>query len=220
MRAWLEGSKPTVLSKCVLCDHLQADLTARDERIDTLVDDLDQAQYDKDAWKNHEESLWVQVFHGEGDDPFISAVSGAICIEQLTLIQEDIVTGAEDMLERGPGFYVFRCDHYEAHYDNVGMTEPAHWELAFESYDRFPWADEAEARVRAAKEAELIDIDDLFETPDCCFCSDTGYIIVDDTQPEYITTPCTECEKGKQIEATATSPGAKVAALMESRGEP
>lgn len=219
-RAALEGSRPTVLSKCVLCDQLQADLTERDERIDTLTDDLDQAQYDKDAWKNHEESLWVQVFHGEGDDPFISAVSGAICMEELTLIQEDIVTGAEDLLEKGPGFYVFRCCHYEAHYDNVGMTEPAHWELAFESYDRFPWADEAEAMARAAKEAELIDIDDLFETPDCCFCCDTGHIIVDDTQPEYITTPCTECEKGKQIEATATSPGAQVAALMESRGEP
>lgn len=35
-RAALEGSKPTVLSKCVLCDQLQADLTARDERIDML----------------------------------------------------------------------------------------------------------------------------------------------------------------------------------------
>lgn len=222
MQALLADPKPSelVLTKCRLCDQLQADLTERDERIDTLIDDLDQAQYDKDAWKNHEESLWVQVFHGEGDDPFISAVRGAICMKELTLIQEDILTGAEDLLEKGPGFYVFRCYHYEAHYDNVGMTEPAHWELAFESYDRFPWADEAEAMVRAAKEAELIDIDDLFETPDCCFCCDTGHIIVDDTQPEYITTPCTECEKGKQIEATATSPGAQVAALMESRGEP
>ncbi|HDS0925495.1 TPA: hypothetical protein QDZ23_000096 [Pseudomonas putida] len=221
MQALLAEPKPKelVLTKCKLCDQLQADLTARDERIDTLTDDLDQAQYDKDAWKNHEESLWVQVFHGEGDDPFISAVSGAICIEQLTLIQEDIVTGAEDMFEKGPGFYVLRCCHYEAHYDNVGMTEPAHWELAFESYERFPWADEAEAMVREAKEAELVDIDELFEVPDCCFCCDTGHIIIDDTQPEFITTPCTECEKGKQIEATAISPGTQVAALMESRGE-
>lgn len=201
-------------------DQLQADLTARDERIDTLVDDLDQAQYDKDAWKNHEESLWVQVFHGEGDDPFISAVSGAICIEELTLIQQEVVTGAEDMLENGPGFYVLRCRHHEALYDNVGMTEPAHWELDFESYERFPWADEAEAMVREAKETEVLSIDDIFEVPDCCFCCDTGHIIIDDTQPEYITTPCTECEKGKEIEATAISPGAQVAALMESRGEP
>lgn len=134
-----------------LLAQLQADLTARDERIDTLVDDLEQAQYDKDAWKNDKESLWVQVFHGEGDDPFISAVSGAICIEQLTLIQEEIVTGAEDLLESGPGFYVLRCRHHEAHYDNVGMTEPAHWEIDFESYSRFPWADEAEAMVKEAQ---------------------------------------------------------------------
>ncbi len=43
MRAWLEGSKPTVLSKCALCDQLQADLTARDEQIDALS--LDAGRY-------------------------------------------------------------------------------------------------------------------------------------------------------------------------------
>lgn len=151
LRAELGEAKGEYDRSANLIAQLQADLTARDERIDTLVDDLEQAQYDKDAWKNDKESLWVQVFHGEGDDPFISAVSGAICIEQLTLIQEEIVTGAEDLLESGPGFYVLRCRHHEAHYDNVGMTEPAHWEIDFESYSRFPWADEAEAMVKEAQ---------------------------------------------------------------------
>lgn len=36
MRAWLEGSRLTVLSKCVLCDQLQVDLTERDEEVDRL----------------------------------------------------------------------------------------------------------------------------------------------------------------------------------------
>ncbi|MCE0931673.1 hypothetical protein [Pseudomonas monteilii] len=176
MQALLADPKPNelVLTKCKLCDQLQADLTERDERIDTLIDDLEQAQYDKDAWKNEEESLWVQVFHGEGDDPFISAVNGAICIEQLTLIQEEIVTGAEDLLESGPGFYVLRCRHHEAHYDNVGMTEPAHWEIDFESYSRFPWADEAEAM---AKEVQQDYPDCPAHAPDepCPGCSTPGY---------------------------------------------
>jgi len=34
--AALSGFKPTVLSKCVLCDQLQADITERDELIDQL----------------------------------------------------------------------------------------------------------------------------------------------------------------------------------------
>ncbi|HGY3556636.1 TPA: hypothetical protein ACNVV3_002665 [Pseudomonas putida] len=45
MRAWLEGSKPTVLSKCVLCDQLQADLTARDQRIDFLEQQVQLADH-------------------------------------------------------------------------------------------------------------------------------------------------------------------------------
>lgn len=167
-RAALE-CKPTALVA-----QLQADLTARDERIDTLVDDLEQAKYDWDAWKNEEESLWVQVFHGEGDDPFISAVNGAICIEELTLIQEEIVTGAEDLLESGPGFYVLRCRHHEAHYDNVGMTEPAHWEIDFESYSRFPWADEAEAMAAEAN-ADYVDYPIHAHDKPCPGCGTPGY---------------------------------------------
>lgn len=49
MRAWLEGSKPTVLSKCVLCDQLQADLTERDQQIDALRQGM-KGDYDLDAW--------------------------------------------------------------------------------------------------------------------------------------------------------------------------
>ena len=74
--------------------------------------------------------------------------SGNIAIEQLGLIQAQLIEYRDDYFEKGSGLYVFRCAHYQAHYDNVGMTEPAHWETDFESYSAFPWEEEAEAMAQ------------------------------------------------------------------------
>lgn len=115
---------------------------------EALRDDVEQSQYDANAWRNSEESVWIEVFHSQGDDPFISAISGQITVEQLALIQAEILEYREDYFEKGSGLYVFRCAHYQAHYDNVGMTEPAHWETDFESYSPFPWDEEAAAMVK------------------------------------------------------------------------
>jgi len=120
------------------CDQVKAENEA-------LRDDIEQSQYDANAWRNGEESVWIEVFNSEGDDPFISAISGQITVEQLALIQEEILEYREDYFEKGSGLYVFRCGHCQAHYDNVGMTEPAHWETDFESYSPFPWEEEAAA---------------------------------------------------------------------------
>ena len=124
-------------------------LRAENERLkaesEALRDDIEQNQYDANAWRNGEESVWIEVFNSEGDDPFISAITGQITVEQLALIQSEILEYREDYFEKGSGLYVFRCAHYQAHYDNVGMTEPAHWETDFESYSPFPWEEEAAA---------------------------------------------------------------------------
>lgn len=115
---------------------------------EALRDDIEQSQYDANAWRNGEESVWIEVFNSEGDDPFISAISGQITVEQLALIQAEILEYREDYFEKGSGLYVFRCGHCQAHYDNVGMTEPAHWETDFESYSPFPWEEEAAAMAK------------------------------------------------------------------------
>ncbi|KAE9642399.1 hypothetical protein EJA70_19365 [Pseudomonas sp. PB103] len=128
----------------VECNQLKAENEA-------LRDDLEQNQYNANAWRNREESVWIEVYHSDGDDPFISAVTGQITIEQLTMIQAQIAEYREDYFEKGAGLYVFRCAHYQAHYDNVGMTEPAHWETDFESYSPFEWAEEAEAVSQAVQ---------------------------------------------------------------------
>lgn len=112
---------------------------------EALRDDIEQNQYDANAWRNGEESVWIEVFNSEGDDPFISAVTGQITVEQLALIQAEILEYRDDYFEKGSGLYVFRCAHCQAHHDNVGMTEPAHWETDFESYSPFPWEEEAAA---------------------------------------------------------------------------
>jgi len=112
---------------------------------EALRDDIEQSDYDANAWRNGEESVWIEVFNSEGDDPFISAITGQITIEQLGLIQAEILEYREDYFEKGPGLYVFKCSHCQAHYDNVGMTEPDHWETDFESYSPFPWEEDAAA---------------------------------------------------------------------------
>lgn len=113
--------------------------------VEKLRDELEQNQYDANAWRNGEESVWIEVFNSDGDDPFISAISGQITVEQLALIQTEILEYRDDYFEKGSGLYVFRCAHYQAHYDNVGMTEPAHWETDFESYSAFTWEEESAA---------------------------------------------------------------------------
>lgn len=115
--------------------------------VDSLRDDLEQVKYETNAWRNSEESVWVEVFYSEGDEPFISSVSGQITIEQLSLIQSEMIEYSEDYFEKGSGLYVFRCSHCQAHYDNVGMTEPAHWETDLESYSEFPWQSDSESIV-------------------------------------------------------------------------
>ncbi|MGY2364764.1 hypothetical protein ACW9IO_19590 [Pseudomonas azotoformans] len=124
---------------------LQAERDQLKAENEALRDDIEQTQYDTNAWRNGEESVWIEVFNSEGDDPFISAISGQITIEQLALIQGEVLEYREDYFERGSGLYVFRCAHHQAHHDNVGMTEPAHWETDFESYSPFPWEEEAAA---------------------------------------------------------------------------
>lgn len=124
-----------------------ADVLALIAEVDSLRDDLEQVKYETNAWRNSEESVWVEVFYSEGDEPFISSVSGQITIEQLSLIQSEMIEYSEDYFEKGSGLYVFRCSHCQAHYDNVGMTEPAHWETDLESYSEFPWQSDGESVV-------------------------------------------------------------------------
>ncbi|USW94195.1 hypothetical protein NHF39_23100 [Pseudomonas proteolytica] len=128
-----------------LSDSFRAERDQLKAESEGLRDDIEQSQYDANAWRNSEESVWIEVFHSEGDDPFISAITGQITVEQLGLIQAEILEYREDYFEKGSGLYVFRCAHYQAHHDNVGMTEPAHWEADFESYSPFPWKEEAAA---------------------------------------------------------------------------
>ncbi|NMY36178.1 MULTISPECIES: hypothetical protein [unclassified Pseudomonas] len=126
-----------------LSDSFRAERDELKAENEVLRDDNAQNQYDANAWRNQEESVWIEVFHSEGDDPFISAITGQITVEQLALIQAEILEYREDYFEKGSGLYVFKCAHYQAHYDNVGMREPVHWETDFESHSPFPWEEAA-----------------------------------------------------------------------------
>ncbi|WP_300727383.1 hypothetical protein [Pseudomonas sp.] len=141
----LKTENQSEVGACLLSVAENKKLKAENE---ALHDDIEQNQYDANAWRNSEESVWIEVFNSEGDDPFISAITGQITIEQLTLIQAEILEYREDYFEKGSGLYVFKCRHCQAHHDNVGMTEPAHWETDFESYSPFPWEEEVAATTK------------------------------------------------------------------------
>ena len=68
-------------------EHVNARLKAK---VQGLRDDIEQNKYDAKAWRNSEESVWIEVFNSEGDEPFISAITGQITVEQLALIQAEI----------------------------------------------------------------------------------------------------------------------------------
>lgn len=220
MQALLAEPKPNelVLTKCRLCDQLQADLTKRDQRIDQL----EQQPRVPDGFALVPQSMLLS-----------KEVIGVINFHCGDTDQEEGGQFGQYTDGRLWVGYVLDDDGNKVHglhlatdeYPEEGSTTL----IEFPEPGAQPEPEQCGACAGCASgcqvdkdspKAEVMDISDLGADAVCGICYDTGHIIIDDTGPDYVTTPCTECEKGKQIEATATTPGAQVAALMESRGEP
>lgn len=144
MRAWLEGAKPSVLSKCALCDQLQADLTARDEQNDQLR--MDAGRY-----------RWLRS--RDLDAISQGGVFAGLTPDNLVLNEETLDQAVDAAMYTTPpcgGANICQADQ------------------------------------------EVMHISDLGSDATCGVCYDTGHIIIDDTGPDYVTAPCTECELAKQ----------------------
>jgi hypothetical protein len=91
-------------------------------------------------------SVLAEVFFQQGDEPFICAVRGRICVEQLEAAQRDFRENLPDELERGDGIYTFDFYYEKGQYDEWGRCEIAPgWGFDFVSYAAFE-ADDQEAK--------------------------------------------------------------------------
>ena len=125
------------------------------------------AAFSEDGKRN----VLAEVFFQQGDDPFICAVRGRICVEQLEAAQRDFRENLPDELEQGDGIYTFDFFYEEGQYDEWGRCEIAPgWGFDFVSYAAF---EDAEEPADPAK---------------CESCGDWGHIETEDSAHD-----CPEC---------------------------
>lgn len=118
-------------------------------------------------------NVLAEVFFQKGDDPFICAVRGRICVEQLEAAQRDFRENLPDELEQGDGIYTFDFFYEEGQYDDWGRCEIAPgWGFDFVSYAPFEADDESPVEAKAA----------------CSRCGDWGHIETEDSAHD-----CPEC---------------------------
>lgn len=104
------------------------------------------AAFSEDGKRN----VLAEVFFQKGDDPFICAVRGRICVEQLEEAQRDFRENLPDELEQGDGIYTFDFFYEKGQYDEFGRCEIAPgWGFDFVSYAAFEAADESPVESEA-----------------------------------------------------------------------
>lgn len=198
MQALLADPKPSevVLTKCKLCDQLQADLTARDQRIDQL----EQQRPGPDGFALVPRSMLLA-----------KEVIGVINFHCGDTDQEEGGQFGQYTDGRLWVGYVLDDDGNKVHglhiatdeYQEEGSTTL----VEFPEPGAKPEPEQCGACANGCQldkdspNAEVMDISDLGADAVCGICYDTGYMIIDDTGPEYVTTPCMECDKGQQLAA-------------------
>jgi predicted RNA-binding Zn-ribbon protein involved in translation (DUF1610 family) len=135
-------------------------------------------------------NVLAEVFFQKGDDPFICAVRGRICVEQLEAAQRDFRENLPDELEQGDGIYTFDFFYEKGQYDEFGRCEIAPgWGFDFVSFAAFEAADEP------------------VDTAKCESCGDWGHIETEDSAHD-----CPECGPSvieRAVEAGVMNPPAE-----------
>lgn len=140
------GLKATVAQQAQMIEHLRGGPTPLYTAVDManaaaggFRDGL--AAFSADGMRN----VLAEVFFQQGDDTFICAVRGRICVEQLEAAQRDFRENLPDELEKGDGIYTFDFFYEKGQYDEWGRCEIAPgWGFDFVSYKAFE-AEEVQA---------------------------------------------------------------------------
>lgn len=148
-------------------------------------------------------NVLAEVFFQKGDEPFICAVRGRICVEQLEAAQRDFRENLPDELEQGDGIYTFDFFYEKGQYDDMGRCEIAPgWGFDFVSYAAFEAADEEES-TPAADEPRIDDIPDF--TPGSGNKAKRRIAAIEAAKAESF--PCWSCSKPVTMEERATEDG-------------
>lgn len=80
----------------------------------------------------------MEIFHDGGPEPFVCAIHGCICLEQVEAAQTDFRENMPDELDQGEGIYTFSFYYDNGQYDGYGRCEiAAGWGFDFVSYKAF-----------------------------------------------------------------------------------
>jgi predicted RNA-binding Zn-ribbon protein involved in translation (DUF1610 family) len=147
-------------------------------------------------------NVLAEVFFQKGDDPFICAVRGRVCVEQLEAAQRDFRENLPDVLEQGDGIYTFDFFYEKGQYDDWGRCEIAPgWGFDFVSFAAFEAGDESPVEVKAA----------------CSRCGGWGHIETEDSAHD-----CPECGPSvveRAVEAGVMNAPKPYAAMSEAEAD-
>ena len=87
-------------------------------------------------WVDPGRTVQAQVFFQEGDDPFVTSISGHATKEAIARIEQNMYEygGAFDIFDQGDGDYMIEATYNEAEYDGPNLLCPAHYEIRVIAY--------------------------------------------------------------------------------------
>lgn len=105
---------------------------------------VDMANSARDGFKDGVDSFKIrgnvlmEIFHDGGPEPFVCAIHGCICLEQVEAAQKDFRENMPDKLDQGEGIYTFSFYYDSGQFDDYGRCEIAPgWGFDFVSYEAF-----------------------------------------------------------------------------------
>jgi hypothetical protein len=127
----------TVAQQAKMIEHLRGGPTPLYTAVDMANAARDGFRDGVDSFKIRGEVL-MEIFHDGGTEPFVCAIHGCICLEQVEAAQKDFRENMPDELDRGEGIYTFSFYYDRGQYDGYGRCEiAAGWGFDFVSFKAF-----------------------------------------------------------------------------------
>lgn len=127
----------TVTQQAKMIEHLRGGPTPLYTAVDMANAARDGFRDGVDSFKIRGEVL-MEIFHDGGPEPFVCAIHGCICLEQVEAAQKDFRENMPDELDRGEGIYTFSFYYDRGQYDGYGRCEiAAGWGFDFVSFKAF-----------------------------------------------------------------------------------
>lgn len=139
----LIAAQATIAHQAKMIEHLRGGLTLGYTAVDMTTAAAQGFRDGVESFKIRGNVL-MEIFHDGGPEPFVCAIHGCICLEQVEAAQTDFRENMPDELDQGEGIYTFSFYYDNGQYDGYGRCEiAAGWGFDFVSYKAFE-ADEVQ----------------------------------------------------------------------------